>query len=463
MIQAFVITLREGVEACLVVGIALAFLRKAGRTDLFRTVGAGVTAAVAVSVALAAAIQATDFDPEGRAEGIVLLASAGLVVWLLVWMWRHGRRLKEHTEERLGALLGGSKAGIFLFTFFMVLREGVETILLLLAAQFSTESLLSVAGALGGLAVAVALAVAFFRGTYRADLRRFFGVTTAILALFAFQLVAAGIHEFAESGDLPSGETYMRAVGPLMKHGALFVIAVLALPFALVLRRPAEAGAAAAWANPAEERKERARARAERAARLSFATLALLSVAALGWAYADQSRSLELSPVEEIFPAAAEISVPVARVSDGRLHRFGVPHGEKLLRFLVLRTGQDPETYGTAMDACTICNDWGYVQVLDRLVCRNCVAEINAPTVGQGGGCNPVPVRHERRGDALVLRLDALTAHEALFKTGQRLTAVCPVCRMKFDLAEAGGRHEGRPYCRMPECERALRGGGEGR
>lgn len=461
MIEAFVITLREGVEACLVVGIALAFLRKLGRMDLYRTAGLGVGAAVAASAALAIAIQATDFDPEGRAEGIVLLVSAALVVWLLVWMWRHGRRLKEHTENRLGILVGGPKAGIFLFTFFMVLREGVETILLLLAAQFSTDSILSVVGALGGVALAVALATAFFRGTYRVDWRRFFGVTTLILALFAFQLVASGIHEFAESGDLPSGETYMRVVGPLMKHSALFVIAVLALPFVLLLRPPAGEAAGAPPANPAEQRKARARARAERAARLCFATLAVLSVAALGWAYADQSRSLELSPVEEVFPVAPEVSVPVARVSDGRLHRFGVPYGEKLLRFLVLRTGQDPETYGTAMDACTICNDWGYVQIFDRLVCRNCVAEINAPTIGQGGGCNPVPVRHERRGDALVLRLEALAAHEALFKTGQRLTVVCPVCRMKFDAAEAGGRHEGRPYCRMPECEKALRKGGD--
>jgi FTR1 family protein len=459
MIEAFVVTLREGVEAALVVCLALAYLRKIDRPDLRRTVWAGVAAAVALSIGVAVAVELSGFDPEGLAEGIVLLVSAAMVAWLLLWMRKHGRTMKQETERKLGELAGGPKFGIFLFTFLMVLREGFETVLLLLAVQFTTESILSAFAALAGLAVALALGVALYQGTFRVDLRKFFAVTTAILAIFAFQLVAAALHEFAEAAIFPTGEAYMRIVGPLMRNSALFVVAVLVLPFALMLRR-AVAGetAAPAPANPAEERKERARSRAERVARASFAALAIFSVGALAWAYSEQARGLELSDPETVFEAAPEISLPVADLVDGKLHRFAVRTPGKLLRFIVLQKDQEKGEYGTAMDACTICFDKGYVQQGEQVLCRNCVAEIRPVTIGSPGGCNPIPVAHELRGDRLVIRLEDLLVHATYFTSGERFEKTCPVCAMKFPLEEAGGRHEGRAYCRMAECGKKLRG-----
>jgi FTR1 family protein len=102
MIESFVITLREGVEAALVICLALAYLRKIERPDLRRSLWLGAGLAALVSIAAAVAIHLSGFNPEGRAEGIILLVSCALVSWLVFWMWRHGKKLKQQTEEKLG-------------------------------------------------------------------------------------------------------------------------------------------------------------------------------------------------------------------------------------------------------------------------------------------------------------------------------------------------------------------------
>jgi FTR1 family protein len=446
MIEAFVITLREGVEAALVVCLALAYLKKTGRPELGRTVWAGVVLAGLLSIGAAVAIKLSDFNTEGAVEGIVLLVSCALVSWLVFWMWRHGKKLKQQTEARLDKLSGGPKFGIFLFAFLMVLREGVESILMLIPVDFTTDSLLAAAGAVAGLVIAIALGTAFLKGSLRVDLRKFFSVTTIILLLFAFQLLVGGLHEFAEAGLIPSSETYMRVVGPLMKHSTLFVIAVLVLPFVFMLRK---AAAAALTGNEAEDRKERAQSRTEKTARMAFAVLAIGVVAAVGVSYAYETKGLVLSDPEAVYDAAPEIVVPLAAVSDNQIHRFGLKAEGKLLRFLVIRKDEKKEEFATAMDACTICSDWGYVQLGERILCRNCVAEINRTSIGEAGGCNPIPVKHERRGSDLVIKLEAMTAHASFFKTGQGLKVKCVVCSMLVD-AEKAGKLNGKWYCDMP-------------
>jgi FTR1 family protein len=453
MIEAFVITLREGVEAALVVCLALAYVRKSGRPELGRTIWMGVLLASVLSIAAGIAIKLTNFNTEGAVEGIVLLASSALVSWLVFWMWRHGKKMKQHTEAALERLSGGSRLGIFLFAFIMVLREGAETVLMLVSVDFTTDSVLAASAAVAGLVVALALGVAFMKGTLRVDLRKFFSITTVILVLFAFHLFVSGLHEFAEAGWLPAGETYMRIAGPLMKHSTLFVILVLVLPFFFMLRK---AAAPAVTGNEAEDRKTRAQSRTEKSARAAFAVLAIGVIVAVGVTYAHETTQLVLSDPEAIYEAAPEIVVPIASVSDDKLHRFGLKAGGKLLRFLVLRKDEKKEDFATTMDACTICNDWGYVQLGERMLCRNCVAEINRASIGESGGCNPIPIKHERRGGDLVIKLDAMLAHASFFKTGQRFFRVCEVCAMKFDLEDQGTRVNGKWCCPMPQCRKAL-------
>jgi FTR1 family protein len=450
MIESFVITLREGVEAALVVCVALAYLRKAGRSDLAKPVWGGVLSAAVICVVTAIVVKQKKIATEGKIEGIVLLVSAAMVTWLVLWMIRHGKRMKQETEAKLGTLVGGSSFGLFLFTFLMVFREGAETVLMLLAAGFTTEGILSSAGAALGLAIAIALGVAFYKGTIRVDLRKFFAITTVILLLFAFQLLASGLHEFAEADIIPSGERYMRVVGPLMKHSALFVIAILVLPFALLLRKAVAAEPAPL--NPAEERKVRAQSRGERIAKATFATLAIAAVVTIGVSYAHETR-LELTPPERIFDGDGEIRVPLADVSDGKLHRFAAKVKGKLLRFIVIRKDKEKDDYAMAMDACTICNDKGYGQIGERIVCINCLAEINPESIGESGGCNPIPFAFTRVQDTLVAAVKDLEVHASYFKSGARFLVKCPGCQMEFDVEEAGGRGpDGRYYCRMPGC-----------
>jgi len=449
MIEAFVVTLREGVEAALVVCLALVTLRKIGRPELGRAVWGGVLLASVLSIASGVALKLTDFSPDGAVEGVVLLISSALVAWLVLWVHRHGKTMKQRTEARLGQLSGGPKFGVFLFAFLMVLREGAETVLLLVSVDFTTDSVLAAAGALGGLVVAVAIGGAFMKGSLRVDLRKFFSVTTLILVLFAVQLFVSGLHEFAEAGWLPAGETYMRIVGPLMKHSTLFVIAVLVLPFAFLLRKSQAPEAPSG--NEAEDRKVRAQVRTEGLAKKVFAGLAIGAILAVGYAYAHETKELVLSEPEAVYEAAPEIQVPVASVADGKLHRFALRAQGKLLRFLVIRKDEKKDEYATAMDACTICNDWGYVQLGERVLCRNCVAEINRSSIGESGGCNPIPVKHVRRGDQLVIKLDAMTAHASFFSTGQRVSVTCSLCHMQEDLDKAI-RVDGKWICSMKEC-----------
>ena len=455
MIEAFVVTLREGVEAALVVCLALSTLRKIGRPELARAVWAGVLLAAVLSIAAGVALKVTGFQTDGAVEGTVLLVSSALVAWLVLWVHRNGKSLKQKTEAELGRLSGGPRFGIFLFAFLMVLREGAETVLMLAGVDFTTDSVLAAAGAVGGILGAIAIGVAFTKGTLRVDLRKFFSVTTLILVLFAVQLFVAGIHEFAEAGKIPAGETYMRVVGPLMKHSTLFVLAVLVLPFVFLLNKPAAAEAPSG--NEAEDRKRRAQVRTDRLATKVFATLAIGAIVAVGYTYAHETRELVLSDPEAVYEAAPEILVPIASVSDEKLHRFGVKAEGKLLRFLVIRKDEKKEEFATAMDACTICNDWGYVQLGERVLCRNCVAEINRSTIGEPGGCNPIPVRHERRGGDLVIKMDALAVNASYFKTGQIVTVRCAQCGMAEDVDKAV-RANGKWYCSMKDCRDAIGG-----
>src|SRR5579871_1037186 len=135
MLQAFIITLREGVEAALIVGITLAYLNKIGRRDLRKSVFAALGAAFIGSIAIAIAISRTHFN-EDIFEGWIMLAAAFFVVTMIIFMMKTGRKMKGEIEGKVG-LLAGRNAwfGLFAFVFLMVLREGVETVLILSAVS----------------------------------------------------------------------------------------------------------------------------------------------------------------------------------------------------------------------------------------------------------------------------------------------------------------------------------------
>src|SRR5579885_1270662 len=182
MLEALVVTLREGVEAALLIGIVVTYLNKSGRSGRIRTVSAALAAAVLASIAGAVLFSRLNLN-EDAMEGWVLLIAAFFVATMIFWMQRTARGMKRKIEERLENISGkeqASGAGIFLFVFLMVFREGVETVLMLSAVSLNSTDLMNFFGAVAGLALAVVFGVIFVRGTVRLDVRKFFRVTTAI-------------------------------------------------------------------------------------------------------------------------------------------------------------------------------------------------------------------------------------------------------------------------------------------
>ncbi|MEX0742891.1 MAG: iron uptake transporter permease EfeU, partial [Actinomycetota bacterium] len=209
---AFVIALREGIEAALIVSIVLAYLKQLGRTDRSRLVWWGTGLAVLLSAALGTLIFTVGADFEGTAEqvfeGLVTLTAVGVLTWMIFWMRRQGARIKSDLQHKVDTALTAGGLALAALAFFAVLREGVETALFLFAAAEGTAVEggavgAQLAGAALGLALAVILGVLLYRGGIRMNLRSFFKVTGAILIVVAAGLFAYSVHELQEAGWFP--------------------------------------------------------------------------------------------------------------------------------------------------------------------------------------------------------------------------------------------------------------------
>lgn len=234
MLQAFVITLREGLEAFLIVAISLAYLRKSGRAELTGAVHTGILAALAIS-GLGGYLLYNAANQE-LFEGPLALIAAISVTWMVVHMWRAGRHMKGDIEGHLRASSGragaGAFMGVFLFTVLMVSREGMETALLLLQLK---ETLNLVLGAALGLVGAGAVAWLWSRYGHRVNLGLFFQVTAIFLFVFVVQLLIAGVHEMSEQNMLPFSEPIHEATeswGPDSAFGHALTYALVLLPAA---------------------------------------------------------------------------------------------------------------------------------------------------------------------------------------------------------------------------------------
>jgi high-affinity iron transporter len=209
MIPGFLLALREGIEAALIVGIVLGALQKTRHEELRATVWWGTAAAVVVSLVAAVVLYLVGVSFEGTAEeafeGITMLLAAGVLTWMIFWMHHQSRNIRAHLEAdvRQAASQYGGRA-LFSLAFLAVVREGIELALFLTASSFTSGAQLTVLGALLGLGAAALLAWALFSSLVKLDLRRFFQVTSILLVLFAAGLVAHGVHELNEIGWIPA-------------------------------------------------------------------------------------------------------------------------------------------------------------------------------------------------------------------------------------------------------------------
>ena len=203
-ISALLLTLREGTEMALIVGIVMAYLTQVRATTARRWAWFGVGAAVAVSLIFLGTLNALDKEFEGTTEqifeGATMLLATAFLTWMILWMARNARSLKGELQRGIAAALdrGGAHWGIFLLVFFAVVREGVELALLLFAAPGEGKLL----GSIVGLAGAIGIGVLIYAFGRRIDLRTFFRVTTVLLVLFAAGLFSHAAHELVEAGLL---------------------------------------------------------------------------------------------------------------------------------------------------------------------------------------------------------------------------------------------------------------------
>ncbi len=240
MFPAFVITLREGLEAFLIVAISLAYLRKSGRRELISAVHWGIAVSVLLSVGAAYLFQRA--SNQALWEGVLALAAAASVATLTVHMWRTARKIKAEIEGRLRTSAGktGTAAwlGVFLFTLLMISREGMETALLMgtLLTQVQTMSILG--GALAGTLAAAGVAALWSRYGHRVNLALFFQVTAVFLLVFVAQLLIYGFHELTEANIFPGSETLHWATepyGPDGVYGQYLTYMLVAVPLGWLL------------------------------------------------------------------------------------------------------------------------------------------------------------------------------------------------------------------------------------
>jgi len=415
MLEAFIITLREGVEAALIVGITLAYLAKIGRNDLRKSVYAALGAAFVGSIGVAVLISRLSLNQD-IVEGWVMLAAAFFVVTMIIFMMRTGRKMKGEIEGKLDTLTSrGSQLGLFLFVFLMILREGVETVLILSAVSLNSTELLSFLGTLAGILVAIGFGVMFVKGSVRINFQKFFRVTTVILFFVAAQLIVSGLHELSENGVLPSSKQEMALIGPIVRNEMFFFITIVALAGLMVLfemkrRQPV----VPANASNAERRKAEWSARRERLWMISVYASSFLFIMLVTAEFIYAKSVSALSPAQEVAFVNGQVSVPLSQVQDGDLHRYQAIENGVEVRFWLY---QKPDgKIATVLDACEICGAVGFYKSANGVICKNCAAPINPQSVGMAGGCNPIPLKAETTSDSIIIQEADLAAGSAIFK-----------------------------------------------
>lgn len=202
------IALREGLEASLIVGILLAYIVKTGRLNLRNSIWKGVGLAIALSLGFGALLSYTSATLSERNEelfaGFTGLAAVALVTWMIFWMRKTSKNLRQELEAKVSKAISGT--ALVLAAFVAVIREGLETSLFLYATfRSGTDAVLGTIGLILGLALAVALGYGIYRGAIRFNLSKFFTISGIALIFIAASVLQYSLHELSEVGLFPEG------------------------------------------------------------------------------------------------------------------------------------------------------------------------------------------------------------------------------------------------------------------
>ncbi|MGB9121268.1 MAG: Fe-S-containing protein, partial [Candidatus Angelobacter sp.] len=326
--------------------------------------------------------------------------------------------LKGEIENKVGSLAGtGSRFGLFAFVFLMVFREGIETVAILAGVSLNSTELMSFLGTLLGVALAVVFGVMFVKGSVRIDLRKFFRVTTVILFFVAAQLTLSGLHELSESGVLPSSKREMALIGPIARNDYFFPVTMLALVAMMVLleyrRRKPEAVVATQPASKAEERKLLWTAHRERLWAVLVCVTAFVFITTITAEVIYAEGPPPLSQATEVTFTNGKVTISTKDLPQGELQRYAANVNGTRVRFLLYR--KPDNKIASVFDACQICGGIGFYKGASGLICKNCAAPINPQSVGQPGGCNPIPLQSTQDGDSVVISITDLAQQVGQF------------------------------------------------
>jgi len=234
MFASFLLALREGIEAALIVGIVFGILKKMDKPQLKGMVWRGVAAALAFSILSAIIMNVVGAEFEGKAEqifeGFAMLSAAALLTWAIFWMRYQSINLEKDLEQDVQAAANSSSGGVlFALVFLAVAREGLELAIFLLAARLTSSALLTYLGASFGLLLAAGLGWLLFNSTRKLNLRQFFRITNFLLIFFAAGMVGYGVHEFNEAGWIPSIIDHFYDINFVLNENSTFGLFVKAL------------------------------------------------------------------------------------------------------------------------------------------------------------------------------------------------------------------------------------------
>jgi FTR1 family protein len=426
MIESMIIALREGVEIALVIGILVVYLQKIQQFVLVRSVYTGLALALFASIGGAIIVQKLGIDQESL-EGIFQLVAALFVISMVIWMWMTAKKIRKEIEERVNTIITSktswrSHLSIMSFTFFMIVREGIETAIFLQAVALNTGAWKSVMGTLIGVSIATVFAVLFIRGSVKIDITRFLKVTAVTLIIFTFQLIANAFHEFYEYGIFPANPKMMGILGPLVQHEILFIMAIISIPaFMLII--------------PGRQSDSTSPNRNQRTWQLTAGIVSVCIIFFLGVGdFFSTNRKSDLSSETITASANGIIGIPVSSVGDNALHRYSITIDSLEIRFFVLRTSVGK--FATAFDACYACYSYGRYYLKDgELICSQCdapspisslhptvenehVDENNSGSM-EGNGCKPIYLPSRMHDGTIEIRVEDLQSKRKYFDITQ--------------------------------------------
>lgn len=422
--QSLIIVLREGIEAALVVAIIYAYLSKAGKEDLKKNVNLGVGIAVLMSIITAIVLKMINFNPENEVlEGTMFLIAGLLVLSLLLWMKKTSKNINEEINSKMSGIMNkttGQAFGITLFTFFMVFREGFETVLFIFTLSTEASAVSNILGALLGLALAVIFTYLFIKGSSNISLSKFFKVLNLILYILLVRLFAGAIHEFGEVQLIPLGPKVATILGYIVRDNSLILISIFIVTIPMLMMIFSKNKLDISNLTGTEKRIKVAEINKQR--NIKIAALALI-VTINGLLISEfvsivTKKTIDPNPIK-VSVNDGKIQIPVSNLGDSVLSKYSFDTEDgKIVRFIILK--RDTNDYGVGFDACLVCGSkkGGYYQEqgnVDSIICKNCNAPIAIPTIGLPGGCNPIELKYEIKNDEIIINSDDLVKEKNVF------------------------------------------------